>query len=285
MVGRIEEIINIANHIPPFPKVASQVMKILDNPETQAKDLADVILYDSAITANLLKTCNAAYFGLPRKVSSLDEALVTVGHDILKDIIIASSSSRFYKGGEVGKGYQLEQGELWKHSVACAILAKMLSSYFKKVDAGVAFTVGLLHDIGKRFLSSFVADEFDKIITLVREKGITFMQAENLVLGMDHAELGAMIMEKWEFADEFCLAVRQHHDSDALDKSELTALLALSNTLVISLGIGTGADGMSGKMQGEGLKRFGITSMNLDEHLSDLVFELEKAEEMVALAD
>ena len=282
-MSRIEEILNIANHIPPFPKVAIQVMRMLDNKEVKAKDLAEVIKYDAAITANLLKTCNAAYFGLTRKVSSLDDALVVVGHDILKDIITACSSSRFYKGG-AGEGYQLEQGDLWKHSVATAILAKQLSVHFREVDPGVAFTAGLLHDIGKRFLSSFVADDFEKLMERGHSGESSFIEAEKEFLGMNHAELGGLIMEKWEFSEELIAAVKEHHDQDALDKSQLTALIALSNTLVISLGIGVGADGLSGKIKGEGLKRFGISTIDLDRYLADLVLEMDKAEEMMTLA-
>ncbi|MDP2106439.1 MAG: HDOD domain-containing protein, partial [Desulfobulbaceae bacterium] len=176
-MSRIEEIVNIANHIPPFPKVAMQVMKMLDDPAVQAKDLAEVIQYDSAITANILKTCNAAYFGLPRKVSALDDALVLMGQDALKDILIASSSARFYKGG-AGEGYQLEQGELWKHSVAVAIMSKLISCHFEGIAPGTAFTAGLLHDIGKRFLSSFVASDFKKIMDRTYIDGLSFMAAE-----------------------------------------------------------------------------------------------------------
>jgi len=282
-MNRLDEILNIANHIPPFPKVAIQVMKMLENKEVKAKDLAEVIQYDSAITANLLKTCNAAYFGLTRKVSSLDDALVVVGHDILKDIIIASSSARFYKGG-AGEGYQLEQGDLWKHSVASAIMAKQLSGHFSEIDSGLAFTAGLLHDIGKRFLSSFVADDFEKLMKMGHRNGSSFLKAEREVLGMDHAELGGLIIEKWEFSEDLIAAVREHHDPDALEKSQLTSLVALSNTLVVSLGIGVGADGLSGKMQGEGLKRFGISMVDLDRYSANLIVEMEKAEEMMALA-
>jgi len=282
-MSRVEEIVNIANHIPPFPKVAMQVMKMLEDPKVQPKDLAEVIQYDSAITANLLRTCNASYFGLPRKVSSLDEALVLLGQDALKDILIASSSARFYKGG-AGEGYQLEQGDLWKHSVAVAIMSKAISRHFKGVDPGTAFTAGLLHDIGKRFLSSFVASDFKKIMDRTYIDGLSFMAAEREILGMDHAELGALIMEKWDFSEEMILAVRFHHDPQALSKDPLTALVAMANTLVISMGVGVGADGLSGAMQGEGVKRFGITNLDLDRYMSNLVLEMERAEDMMVLS-
>lgn len=283
-MSRVEEILNIANHIPPFPKVAMQVMKMLEDPAVKAKDMADVIQYDSAITANILKTCNAAYFGLSRKVSALDDALVLMGQDALKDILIASSSARFYKGG-AGEGYQLEQGELWKHSVAVAIMSKLISRHFKGVEPGVAFTAGLLHDIGKRFLSSFVASDFKRIMDRTYIDGLSFMAAEHEILGVDHAELGSMILLKWEFAEEMIEAVKLHHDPLALDKEPLTALVAMANTLVISLGIGVGADGLSGTMQGEGLKRFGITSLDLDRYMSMLVLEMERAEDLMGLSN
>jgi len=282
-MSRIEEIINIANHIPPFPKIAMQVMKMLEDPKVQPKDLADVIQYDSAITANLLRTCNASYFGLPRKVSSLDEALVLLGQDALKDILIASSSARFYKGG-AGEGYQLEQGDLWKHSVAVAIMSKAISRHFQGVEPGTAFTAGLLHDIGKRFLSSFVASDFKKIMDRTYIDGLSFMAAEREILGMDHAELGALIMGKWDFSEEMIAAVRLHHDPQALLKDPLTALVAMANTLVISMGVGVGADGLSGAMQGEGVKRFGISNLDLDRYMSNLVLEMERAEEMMVLS-
>ncbi len=281
-MSRVEEIINLVQHVQPFPKVVQRVMELLKNPETDAKTLAEVIQLDQVITANVLKICNAAYFGLPRKVSSLDEALVVIGNDTLKDIIITSSSARFYKGA-VGAGYELEQGELWKHSVAVGILAKHLAGKVKGVDPGAAYTVGLLHDIGKRFLSSFVADDFERIMAKVAQGKDSFVETEKELLGITHAELGAIILKKWEFPEEMQQAVREHHDPDALEKAPLTAMLALSNALVISMGIGVGADGLATKLRGEGLKRFGITPPILDMCMANLFHEMEQAEELLNL--
>lgn len=281
-MSRIDEILSLVKHVQPFPKVVQRVMEMLDDPETDVKALAEVIQYDQVITANVLKICNASYFGLPRKVSSLNEALVIVGHNTLKDIIITSSSARFYKGA-VGEGYKLEQGELWRHSVATGILAKHMVKHIREVDSGTAYTVGLLHDIGKRFLSTFVADDFKQIMIKVVKDHCSFVEAEKELLGIDHAELGGLILEKWEFPEEMQLAVRQHHDPDALKKEPLTALVSLSNALVISMGIGVGADGLATKLQGEGLKRFGITPPDLDLCMANLLDDMERAQELFHL--
>ncbi|MBC8318402.1 MAG: HDOD domain-containing protein [Desulfobulbaceae bacterium] len=281
-MSRLDEILALVKHVPPFPKVAQRVMDLLKEDDVNAAQLAEVIQYDQAITANVLKMCNASYFGLPRKVTSLDDALVILGHDTLKDIIIASSSAKFYVG-KVGAGYQLEQGEMWKHSVAVGIMAKLLVRHIKDVDPGSAFTCGLLHDIGKRFLSAFVSDEFQEIMEKVDDAQCSFVEAEKALLGMDHAELGGVILERWEFPRDLVDAVREHHDPRALEQAPLTALISLSNSLVVSMGIGVGADGLAAEMQGEGLKKIGVSPAMLQVCMMDLLEEMDKAEEMLNL--
>ncbi|MBU0481870.1 MAG: HDOD domain-containing protein [Proteobacteria bacterium] len=279
-MSRAEEILSMVKHIPSFPKVAHKVMGMIDNPEVKAKDLAEVIQFDQAITANVLKMCNAAYFGLSRKVTSLDDALVVIGQSILKDIIIASSSAKYYKGA-VGAGYDLEQGDLWKHSVAVAITAKMLAREIPGVDSSAAFTAGLLHDIGKRVVSSFVADEFEKIMAMVRLKNCSFVEAEVKCLGISHPELGARILEKWEFDKEMVEAVRMHHELDSLKGGPLMKVVTLSNSLVISTGIGVGADGLASRVNGEEMAKLGFTEEKMDLLMAEVVMEMEKAEDIL----
>lgn len=279
-MNRVDEILALIRIVPPFPKVAERVMQLLKDPDVTAHQLAEVIQYDQAITANVLKICNAAYFGIPRKVNSLDEGLVVIGQDILKNIIIASSSARFFQG-KVGAGYGLEQGDMWRHSVSAGIMAKLLVNHIKEVDQGSAFTAALLHDIGKRFLSSFVADDFEKILDKVARENCTFVEAEQEILGIDHAALGGMILEKWEFDQQLIDAVREHHNAKALERAPLTALVALSNSLVISIGIGVGDDGLASELRGDGLKRFGITMEMLQICMADLLIELDRAQELL----
>jgi putative nucleotidyltransferase with HDIG domain len=281
-MSRLDEILMLIKHVPPFPKVAQRVMDLLRQDDVTAAQLAEVIQYDQAITANVLKMCNTSYFGLPRRVTSLDDALVVLGHDTLKDIIIASSSAKFYSG-TVGAGYELDKGDLWKHSVAVGIMARLLVNHIKDVDPGSAFTCGLLHDIGKRFLSAFVSDEFKAIMAKVDKGDCSFVSAEKELLGMDHAALGGMILEKWEFAPELVEAVKYHHDPEALNMAPLTALIALSNSLVISMGIGVGADGLAAEVQGQGLDKLGVTHAMLQVCMMDLLEEMEKAQVMLIL--
>ena len=281
-MSRFKEILNSVQQVPPFPKVAMRVIEMLKDPDITAKSLANVIQYDQAITATILKVCNSSYFGLLRKISSLDEALVVIGQNALKEVIITNSGSPFFRG-TAGGGYKLEQGELWKHSVAVAIMSRQLTRHVKGVDEGSAFTAGLLHDIGKLFLSSFVEEDFNKIMRKVLDERGVFVEAEKYFLGTTHAELGAIILTNWGFPEEMVTAVRHHHEPDALDREAMTALVALSDVLVSSMGIGVGACGLATRIHGEGLKRFSITQDSMDLHMADLLAEMAKAEEILAL--
>lgn len=278
-MSRVEEVLMMVKNVPPYPKVAQRVMELLEDPNTTANQLAEVIQFDSAITANVLKICNAAYFGLTQKVSSLDEGLVVVGHDILKDIIITSCSAKFYNG-HVGAGYDLEQGELWKHSVACGIMAKLVIKYFKDVDPSSAFTAAILHDIGKRFMSSFISEEYELVVSKVEKDKCSFVEAEQQIIGIDHAALGGIILEKWEFPTDMKEAVENHHKPDALEQGGLTALVALANALVVSMGIGVGVDGLNTPLRTEDLDRFGIGEVDMQFMMADLLGEMAKAEEL-----
>lgn len=279
-MSRLEEVLLLIEHIPPFPKVAQRVMELLEDPNSTASQLAEVIQFDAAITANVLKICNAAYFGLPRKVSSLDEGLVVIGQDVLKDIIITSSSAKFFKG-KVGAGYDLGDGELWQHSVACGIMAKLLVGTVNGIDASSVFTAALLHDIGKRFLSTFIADDFQKIMKLVQNEQVSFEMAEHEIIGIDHAKLGGIIFQKWGFPEDMKDAVENHHEADALDRDDLTALVALANAIVLSMGIGVGANGLASVIDGHGLSRFGLDGETIQLYMVELFTEMEKAQELL----
>lgn len=278
-MSRVEEVLVMVKHVPPYPKVAQRVMELLEDPNTTASQLAEVIQFDSAITANVLKICNSAYFGLTQKMSSLDEGLVVIGHNILKDIIITSCSAKFYKG-DVAAGYDLEQGELWKHSVACGIMARLVIKYFKDVDPSSAFTAAILHDIGKRFMSSFISEEYELVVNKVEKDKCSFVEAEQEIIGIDHAALGGIILEKWEFPADMKEAVENHHKPDALEKGELTALVSLANALVVSMGIGVGVDGLNTPLKTEDLDRFGISEVDVQFMMADLLGEIAKAEEL-----
>ncbi|MCI0469809.1 MAG: HDOD domain-containing protein, partial [Nitrospirae bacterium] len=153
--------------LPPLPEVAQKVFSLLNDPKSNVQDMVKVIQLDQAMTANILKLCNSAYFGLKRKISSLQEALVLLGQKNLHEIIMTDNSGKYYQ--RAGAGYSLGKGELWRHSVACALLSQILVRKTGLPEDPFLFTAALLHDIGKVILSTYVKTEYDQIIRLVKE--------------------------------------------------------------------------------------------------------------------
>jgi HD-like signal output (HDOD) protein len=120
----LDTILESVTQLPPFPAVIQRAFQLVDDPKSSAQDVVDVIQYDQSITVNVLKLCNSAHFGLRRTVHSLRDALVLIGFHQLLEIILSQASGKFFSGD--CKGYDLENGELWQHSVACALLPRII---------------------------------------------------------------------------------------------------------------------------------------------------------------
>ena len=279
----IEAIIKSIKKLPPFPNVATKALKILDDPDASVDQLISIIQYDQAITANVLKLCNSAYYGLRRKVRSLREGLVLLGNAELKNIILASTVVKFFH--KENKGYDLARGELWRHAVATGIISKIISDRVTESEPPSLFTAALLHDIGKVVLGSFVDRYFEQIIALVTEGNHSFLEAEREMLGIDHAEVGAKVAEAWNFPEDIVQAIRLHHRPEgASDDDPLTPIIYLANIVTLSMGIGVGRDGLSYRGKEEVMKRYELKAKDLQEIVIDFYDEYNKVQDILGLA-
>jgi putative nucleotidyltransferase with HDIG domain len=277
---KIDEILATFQSLPPFPQVARRAAEALSNPNAIDKDLAKIIEYDPGITANILRLCNSAYFGIKVSISSLHQAISFLGHKNLMTIILASSSVKYY--GNYTPGYDLEKGELWRHSVACAILSQILAQKTNQESHQALFTAGLLHDLGKLVLSIFVSEEFEQINDLVRTKGYSFLEAERTVLGMDHAEVGGQIAEQWNFPKIISKAIALHHEPELIASGDsLAAIIHLADVGCLLMGIGVGADGLGYRAYEQVMNKLGLRAKDFESALSTLHEELAKAEELI----
>jgi len=273
---KIEKILDNIKRLPPFPLVALKIMHIAMDEEASVQEIVEIIQYDPSITANVLRWCNSPYFGLRRKITSIKEALVYLGSKHLLEIVMLSSCAPYLEKSVAG--YELAQGELWRHSVACAIMSQILAKKIKEDDA-VVFTGGLLHDIGKIVLSEFVKDTFDKIIQLVK-KGYDFLSAEKEIIGMDHAELGGRIGEKWGFPEEITKIITYHHQPEEINDVHVS-LVHLADVSVLMLGRGAGADGLAYQGKKEAYELLGLRETDLMACMAELWVNLEKVENIV----
>lgn len=273
----VDCIMNSAIQLPPFPAVIQRVLQLVEDPKSSAQEMVDVIQYDQSITANVLRVCNSAHSGLRRPVHSLREAVAMIGFDQLVEIILQNNSAQLFS--RACPGYDLNDGELWRHSVSCALLSQIISIRLNQAPSPTRFTAALLHDIGKVILSGFVREHFEEIRKLVREGGCSFSEAEKEVLGIDHAELGGRISERWQFPKAIVLAIRYHHTPLlSPEDHEMVNLTYLCDLVTLMMGIGGGADGLSYHAHKEVLDQNQLNRRDIEQFISQLDEGFKKVE-------
>jgi putative nucleotidyltransferase with HDIG domain len=207
----LKKIMSKIRSFPSMPATGAKMLTMLEDPETSVDEIEDVLRHDPGLTGNVLKLANSAYFGIPSKVSSVRQAVLLLGLKKLIQLVVASCVSAVMD--KPVPGYDLPPGDLWRHSIAVSIAAEALVKDKKNINTDDIFTPALLHDIGKLILGHFVKDELDDI-EKIASKGVPYVVAENMVLGTDHAEVGAHILTQWSFPRDVIEAVRWHHDPD-----------------------------------------------------------------------
>jgi putative nucleotidyltransferase with HDIG domain len=279
----LKDIVGQIDQLEPVPPIATQIMALAEDPDSPLSQIADLILCDPALTANLLKTCNSAYFGLNRKVDSVRDAIALVGLDHIVQLVMLSSVSQNFK--KAAQGYGLGEGELWRHAVSSACVAKILAGKFGlSQNKHLIYTAALLKDIGKLILGRFVAFTFEEINILVNSKGFSFNDAEKKIIGMNHEELGALVGQKWCFSEKLTSIIRHHHLSTESAREDLeTSLVYLADIICMMMGVCTGADGLSYRFYGDVLKRLGLSEKDLQGVIAEMAENQQKIENLINL--
>ncbi|HOK06727.1 MAG TPA: HDOD domain-containing protein, partial [Syntrophales bacterium] len=216
----IEKMLLSIKKLPPFPAAARKVAELLRNDDYSVGEVANVIKYDQAIAANILKICNSAYFGARQRISSIPEAVIYLGQKQLLRAVETASAGRIFARGN--PGYGIKPKDLWRHSVAVALMSQILSRRIANKENPVLYTAALLHDVGKLILGTFVEGSYRRITEVMAERACSFLEAEEEVLGINHAELGGRIAVYWNFPAEIHDAIAFHHRPDLMAAGETT---------------------------------------------------------------
>ena len=238
---RLRSVIAHISTLPTLPAIASQVIELLQDPRTSIQKVANVISSDQSLTSAVLKLVNSAYYGFPRQISTVKHALVILGFSEIRNITFAISILRSFPGSKSSPSF--DHREFWRHSIGCAVAAKMLAKFFRYRVSGKVFVAALIHDIGKILLSQYARDLFEKVVEGVFSQGVSFYQAEKNILGVTHAEIGGWLASRWNFPQEIEESIRFHHlPFKAKIDPSLSAVVNLSDALVRLKSIGWSGD-------------------------------------------
>jgi len=270
----LKNMASLLKSFPSMPGAAVKLLALVDDPEISVTRIEKILRQDAGLTANLLKLANSAYFGIPSKIGSVRQAVLLLGLKRLIQMVIASCVSAIMD--KPVPGYDLPPGELWRHSLAVTVAAEGLVKELKIEAAEEIFTAALLHDVGKLVLGEFVADDFKKIDNVLSPE-VAFETAEDMVLGTNHADIGARILNQWSLPPGIVNAVRWHHDPDSADQGDLTLdIVHVANVLCLMIGIGVGRDGLQHQPSAAVIDRLGLAPGHLEKVASQTLQWVEE---------
>lgn len=271
---RFDHILAEVEAFPSMPAAGAKMLQILENLDTSVEEIESVMRFDPGLTANVLKLANSAYFGIPSRIGSVRQAVIMLGLKRLAHLVIATCVSSVMR--ERVPGYDLPPGDLWRHSIAVAVAAEVLVKG-ESGDSGDVFTPALLHDIGKLVFGKYVENDVARIEEIAA-KGVPAVIAEHMVIGVDHAEIGARVLERWAFPSEVVDAVRWHHDPGAFEGHDpLIDAIYLADLLCQANDLCCGERGGSLELSTSVMGRLGIEMKefeSLSDKIADLVNEL-----------
>jgi len=226
MLEKARLIVENIDDLPTIPVVATQVLQLLDQPDVQIEEVADLMLSDQVMTARVMKMINSPVYKPEHEITSLKRALVYLGLRHIREVALTTS---FISAFDENKG-AMEIGVFWEHSFGVGMVSKIIAKKVGYPDLEKAYIAGIIHNLGEVLLSNFMRDEFQAVLDHIKDKPIKLVDAEIEQLGTSHCEIGFCMAKKWNFPEAYCEVIALHHTpSEAIIDPVLCAIVNLSD--------------------------------------------------------
>lgn len=245
-----EELQKIVRSVPMLSASASRLLQITTNPDHDLHEVVSLVKTDANLTARVLKVINSAAFGMLNKITSIDRAVSFLGERVIVSIAIGDCAGNLLEKELVG--YAAASGDLWKHDLRAAIAAREVVTQGKaEIRSELAFTAGLLHDIGKALISDYLQGTAPEAIELLTaEDSFDYLEAEKKLIGFDHTIAGYELAKYWQLPEELIEVIRFHHEPGQASEEfkPLVYAVHLGDSIAMMGGFGTGSDSMRYKL-------------------------------------
>ncbi len=257
----LDSFLDSVDYLPPAPGNLNRLIELLHRGDVDVDAVVGLIQYDPALTAQIMRLCNSAYFGARGPVADLREATARLGFSEIFQLVTALSTAALMRPQQ--RGYGIEAGELWKHSITAALIGKLVATD-RDDNASLVFTACILHDLGKVVLSRSLERQYHEVLAESKRCQTPMLTVEQHILGFDHAEVGGRLLERWNFPPELALAVRFHHDpAQAPAHRRMAAYACLANLIACFMGHGCGHQTLALRGRAEALDLLGVSGEDI----------------------
>lgn len=273
---RLRKVVDRISGLPTLPTMLANINRLMSNPRTSAKEVAQLISRDPAITSKILRVVNSSFYGFPNRITTITHAIVILGFNTIKSIVLSSTVFEVFKGGTNESDF--DRHDFWKHSIGVGAAAKVIAKRLGYSSLEEFFIAGLLHDLGKVIVDQFLHDEFVQILDTVKRKDCLLVQAEEEVLGCTHAELGSWLFQKWNLSKGLVDATAFHHNPTlAGDSIKPTAVIHIADIVCRAMRMGSGGDRKIPALSEAAWEALELPVSSLESILVETDQEMEKA--------
>jgi len=237
MKERIAAIVEDVDSLPSLPSIVVKLIDVVNSSESSAEDAAELIEKDPALTSKMIRLANSAFYGIPRSISSVTSAVVVLGFNTIRSLVLSASVAKMFDGK-----HTIDIDRFWKHSVVTAMASKIIVRHLmgvRMMDPESAFCAGVLHDIGMLIFSQYMADDYAKVCEYAKANNIPLMEAEDKIMGVNHAKMGKILADRWSLPSDLEYAIVYHHTPESADKASLLVnVIHLADNIAHDLGCG-----------------------------------------------
>ncbi|GAQ94237.1 HDIG domain-containing protein [Thermodesulfovibrio aggregans] len=233
----IERIILKTVDIPSLPPIAMKVMGLIQDDYASLKTLEDIISRDQGFATRLLRIANSPYYGRDRKIEDIPQAILLIGFETLKSLVIATSLK------DLHRNFGVFEQRLWEHSLGVALCSSLLAMVTRLATSDEALVCGLIHDVGKTVINNAMPEMYMQIYEKMYEEHRPIIEIENEVLGFNHTIIGSLIAKKWKLPEKLEVVITHHHtypypayEDQAF--ADICNIVRVADQICLNLGIG-----------------------------------------------
>jgi len=208
MFQNAQNMVDKITDLPTIPIVATKVLELLDKPDVELDEVADMILTDQVLAARVIKIVNSPLYRSAHEIKSVKRALVYLGFRHIRELALTCSFIEAFQG----KDGAFDVMTFWEHSFGVGVVSKIIAQRARYMDTEKAYLAGIIHDIGEVFLSYYYKDDFIRILDEIKGAPNKLVDAEERFFGTNHCHIGLAIAKKWNFPPEYCEVIANHHN-------------------------------------------------------------------------